>query len=91
MNRASGDMGIKMDDVSSFLDREIDIAIPSEGRIVVPSVNQGKPFILTDPQSDVSECIRRMARTILDADEEIEINEHNVLSKIKRAFLRRRA
>jgi pilus assembly protein CpaE len=91
MNRASGDMGIKIDDVSNFLNREIDIAIPSEGRIVVPSVNQGKPFIMTNPQSDVSECIRRMARTVLDTDEEIVLNERNVLSKIKRALVRRRA
>jgi len=93
MNRASGDMGIKLEDVSKFLSREIDVAIPSEGRIVVPSVNQGKPFITANPQSNVSECIRSMARMVLDAGkhDEVQFNESGVFDRIKRAFAGRKA
>jgi len=61
INRATGEMGIKADEVEEYLEHPVAARIPSEGRTVVASVNQGTPFVISNPEAKVSEAIHQLA------------------------------
>jgi hypothetical protein len=50
LNRAYQEMGIHHEDVENQLG-PIDCFIPSDGQLVIPSLNMGKPFVLDHPAS----------------------------------------
>lgn len=57
-------------DIESFLKQPLVWRIVSDGRRVTQSVNNGEPFVLTDPTAPVSENIFALAR-MLDGQEQV--------------------
>jgi pilus assembly protein CpaE len=65
LNRANSESGITLQDVEAALGGPIRTQIPSEGRLVVSSINEGKPFVLTSPNSVISRRINGLAMELL--------------------------
>lgn len=70
LNRASKEMGIDPQEVEKSLNFKINYEIPSDGRALVASLNQGIPFVMSHPQIKASEAIREMARELTASNEE---------------------
>ena len=67
LNRATLELGIGPGDVERSLGVSLLSQLPSDGRLVVGSVNKGKPFILSNPHSRVSDSLRQLAREVVSA------------------------
>jgi len=61
LNRASDDMGITVSDAEATLNFLVAAQIPSEGRIVVPALNEGIPFTISNPLGKASLAIQKIA------------------------------
>lgn len=70
LNRASDDMGITIADVEATLDFKVMIQIPSEGRIVVPALNEGNPFVLSNPLCKASQAMHKLADLVINNKKE---------------------
>lgn len=66
LNRSSNDMGIKYTDVERSLGFLVAAHIPSDGRVVVNSVNKGVPFVLSDSNTKVAQALRELARLVIE-------------------------
>lgn len=64
-NRSACDLGLKISDVEKALNSKIGFEIPSDGKVLVPALNQGIPFVLQHPQSKASEGVRTMAQSLI--------------------------
>ena len=64
VNRSSRDIGLSIDETEKTLRRPVDVHIPSDGRVVVPSVNKGVPFVTSAPSARISQTIRDLAQAI---------------------------
>lgn len=65
LNRANSDVGITLQEVEQALGMPMRAQIPSDGRVVVPSVNEGKPFVLASPNTVIARRINSLALEIL--------------------------
>lgn len=54
LNRSSGVAGIEAMDVEKILDMKIKGEVPSDGKLVVSSVNKGIPFVKLNPKAGIS-------------------------------------
>ncbi len=70
LNRSNADVGISPDDVEQTLEYDISAYIPSDGRVAVTSVNEGEPFVLSQPKTQIAQSIRRIAYQVMDREEE---------------------
>lgn len=68
LNRSSREIGLGIDEVEKILRRPVDVHIPSDGRVVVPSVNRGVPFVTSNPSAKISQTIRELAHLITPAE-----------------------
>ncbi|MFZ5924983.1 MAG: AAA family ATPase, partial [Bacillota bacterium] len=68
LNRSSREIGLSVDEVEKILHRPVDVHIPSDGRVVVPSVNKGVPFVTSNPSAKISQTIRELAHLIAPAE-----------------------
>lgn len=86
LNRAFKSMGLEPAKVEKSLRYAISHFIPSEGNIVVPSVNKGTPFVLlkSSEGSDVLMAMKKMCATL--TGEEFEKGTWNMFSLIKEVF-----
>jgi len=66
LNRASEDLGIKAIDVENSLDFLIAQQIPSDGKLVVSSVNKGIPFVLSNSGSKVSKAVNQITEMVIN-------------------------
>lgn len=64
LNRSSSEIGVHPSEMEKSIHRRIDAHIPSEGRVVVPSVNRGVPFVVSDPSSKVARGLIELARLV---------------------------
>lgn len=64
LNRSSNEFGIKFEDVEKSLGFPISQHIPSDGKIVISSVNKGIPFVINQPGARVSQAICELAQQI---------------------------
>ncbi|GAB4283375.1 MAG: hypothetical protein Kow0029_29520 [Candidatus Rifleibacteriota bacterium] len=86
LNRAFKSMGLEPSKVEKSLRYAISHFIPSEGNIVVPSVNKGHPFVLSK-ESDgtaILMAIRKLCARL--TGEEIEKGTWNMFSLLKEVF-----
>ena len=67
VNRADSNAGIDPADLIKALGRVPEHSVRSEGAVVVPANNQGVPFVLSNPQSGVSQDVERVAAELLAA------------------------
>ncbi len=61
LNRADSEVGITVADVESALGAQMRTHIPSDGRLVVTSVNEGNPFVISSPNSVIARRINALA------------------------------
>ncbi len=64
LNRSSGVAGLEPSDVEKVLGIKIWAEVPSEGKLVVASINQGIPFMKTKPKSSVSKGMYKMLNAL---------------------------
>jgi pilus assembly protein CpaE len=65
LNRSNSSMQITPERVEEVLGCSLLARIPSDGRTVVSSVNNGIPFVLSHPQTEISRSIIQLAYTIM--------------------------
>ncbi len=70
LNRANSDVGISLADVENVLGVPMRAQIPSDGKVVVTSINEGKPFVLFNTGTVIAKQINRLAMEILGRDTE---------------------
>lgn len=66
LNRSANDLGIKYTDVERSLGFMVAAHIPSDGRVVVSSVNKGVPFILSDSNTKVAQALRDLTKLVIN-------------------------
>lgn len=64
LNRSSGVAGIEPEDVERVLDMRIKAEVPSDGKLVVNSINQGIPFVKMNPRAPVSRGILSVMKVV---------------------------
>jgi pilus assembly protein CpaE len=64
LNRADSSLGIRVADVERSLGRKVDHSIVSDGRSVVYALNRGVPFVISNPEAQVSQDLFRLARDL---------------------------
>jgi len=64
LNRSSGVAGIEPRDVEKVLDMRIRAEVPSDGKLVVSSLNQGIPFIKMSPKAPISKSMVNILQLI---------------------------
>jgi pilus assembly protein CpaE len=65
LNRANSQLGITAGDVENILDMRVTSHIPSDGHVVVKSVNSGTPFVLSAPDTEIAQSIMNLGRELL--------------------------
>jgi len=68
LNRSSNDIGIRCEDMEESLGLKVAAHIPSDGRIVISSVNKGNPFVVTEPNAKITESVMELARMVMLGD-----------------------
>ena len=68
LNRANSEVGITVQDVEASLGMPMKAQIPSDGRIVVTSVNEGKPLVLSAPHTNIARRITTLAQELVGGD-----------------------
>lgn len=86
LNRAFKSMGLEPSKVEKSLRYAISHFIPSEGNVVVPSVNKGKPFVLSKSSDGTAilMSIKKLCARL--TGEEIEKGTWNMFSLLKEVF-----
>ena len=70
LNRANSDTGITVEEVEESLGMPVRLQVPSDGRTVVPSVNEGKPFVTHAASSPIARRINDFALELLGREVE---------------------
>lgn len=65
LNRANSDTGISIAEVEESLGVPVRLQIPSDGRTVVPSVNEGKPFVIHNASTPIGRRLNDFAQELL--------------------------
>jgi pilus assembly protein CpaE len=65
LNRANSDVGISPQDVEEVLGMPVQTLIPSDGRNVVKSVNDGVPVVLSMPEAQISKRVQTLALQLI--------------------------
>jgi pilus assembly protein CpaE len=66
LNRSDSTGGFSKADVEEALNRQIDHEVVSDGKLVIAANNEGVPFVLANPDAQVSQGIRAMAASIAE-------------------------
>ncbi len=65
LNRADSSLGIRVADVEHSLGRRVDHSVVSDGRTVVFALNRGVPFVTSNRQTQVSQDVLRLTRSVI--------------------------
>lgn len=88
LNRSNSDVGISADDVERTLECKIAAYIPSDGRVAVTSVNEGEPFVISQPQTPIAQSIRKIAYQLMGREDEMPVEVEVIRRPEKRGFLK---
>ena len=72
MNRDVPNSEIQLEEVEEALGEEIIGSLPSAGQIVMPSIDEGMPVLLSHPESDFSRSLLDLLRKIITDEFELE-------------------
>lgn len=72
VNRANTQMGISIVEVKEALATPIMELIPSNGPVAIPSVNEGIPFVIKQPKSNISKSIGQLADKLIEQVDKVE-------------------
>ena len=91
LNRADTNADIDIREVEASLQYKFSASIPSDGKVVVTSVNRGEPFVISHPGTPVSHSLYELARLVADKDDWQEREEKQpvdgVVGRFKRLFV----
>jgi pilus assembly protein CpaE len=65
VNRADSSGGLPSEQLESAIGRRADFGVVSDGRLVVQCNNDGVPFVLTNPDAQVSRDVDAIAESLL--------------------------
>jgi len=68
LSRSDSLASVKKKDVERGLQRKVTAEIPSDGEVVVGSVNRGQPFVLSHPNSVVGKSFHELATLLVGDD-----------------------
>jgi pilus assembly protein CpaE len=88
LNRADSRVGLDAQDVERVMKIQVDSMIPSS-RLVPTCLNKGRPVVLEEPNSEVSESIRRLASRFIGAPTAEEGVTISTPSQAKRRLFKR--
>jgi len=86
LNRADTTLGIRVSDVEHSIGRKVDHTIVSDGRAVVYALNRGVPFVLSNRESQVSQDVFRLAKSMFGSEETREEGRQKAPQKGKSLF-----
>ncbi|MCE5285122.1 MAG: response regulator [Pelosinus sp.] len=86
LNRANSEGDMQIKEVEEILQYEFLEVLPSDGKVVVPSVNRGMPFVLGAPEAPISQHIFSLASMIANGQVVIKEERKGVLDKVKRLW-----
>ncbi|PKM90760.1 MAG: histidine kinase [Firmicutes bacterium HGW-Firmicutes-12] len=87
LNRASEDMGIKVNNAEETLEFLIAAQLPSDGKICVSALNKGIPFVISEPNAKISQAVRNVTELILqDKGYQSQLKEKRMGSFLGRLF-----
>lgn len=72
VNRANTKMGITINEVKEALSSQVMELMPSNGRVAIPAVNEGVPFVIKYPKSDISKSIQQIADKLIERGDKIK-------------------
>lgn len=72
VNRANTQMGISIAEVKEALASPIMELIPSNGPVTIPSVNEGIPFVIKQPKSNISKSIGQLADKLIERVDKVK-------------------
>jgi pilus assembly protein CpaE len=84
LNRANSEGDMQIKEVEEILQYEFLEVLPSDGKVVVPSVNRGQPFVLGAPEAIISQHIFSLAGAVSNGRPEVKEGTKGVLDKVKR-------
>ena len=67
LNRADSRGGIRVQDVEQILQKQFTAEVVSDGRLTTASLNEGVPFVMTNPDAPISRDIMRLAGALVGA------------------------
>jgi pilus assembly protein CpaE len=91
LNRSQSLGSVKIKDIERGLQRRILVEVPSDGELVVGSVNRGQPLVLSHPTSPVAKAIAQIADLFIGegTEEEKEDEKENGKSLLGKMFGKR--
>ena len=66
LNRSNADSGMDVREVEETLHYKFAATVPNDYRTVLAAVNRGIPFVVTNPETPVSQSLFHLARTVAD-------------------------
>jgi pilus assembly protein CpaE len=64
LNRSDSSGGFTKADVEEALNRTIEYEVVSDGKLVIAANNEGVPFVLANPDAEVSQNVRAIAASL---------------------------
>lgn len=86
LNRANSDGGMERKEVEATLRYRFAAALPSDGKVVVSSVNRGIPFVTTNPEAPVSQEIYHLINVLVPGNSKERRKDCGVIHRFKRLF-----
>ncbi|TWH46821.1 response regulator [Sporomusa sp. KB1] len=89
LNRADTNADISVDEVEASLHYKFSALIPSDGKVVVSSVNRGVPFVVSHPGTPVAQSLFELAQLVIGGDWQKKRQEQpatGVVGRFKRLF-----
>jgi len=89
LNRADTNADISIDEVEASLHYKFSALIPSDGKVVVSSVNRGVPFVVSHPGTPVAQSLFELAQLVAGGDWQRKGQERQatgVVGRFKRLF-----
>ncbi len=72
MNRNTPDAEIQLEEVEEALGEKIIGGLPSEGQVVMPSIDEGTPVVVSHPESNFVKALMKLTRKIIKDEFELE-------------------
>ncbi|MBP2656868.1 MAG: cheB 7 [Firmicutes bacterium] len=86
LNKASSEGGIDVPEAEESLRQSFIAALPNDGKVVATSVNRGVPFVISNPEAQVSLRVVNLARTIAADDWQSREEPRGVVGKLRRLW-----
>ncbi|MDD4602048.1 Chemotaxis response regulator protein-glutamate methylesterase [bioreactor metagenome] len=86
LNRADSVGGMEPTEAEESLHCTFTATLPSDGKTVVGSVNRGIPFVVSSPDTDVSQAVFSLAKTVTSGEWKKKQQPLGVVGKLKRLF-----